>query len=50
MDLSRVINWELLREPYNWVIVIMMLAIGYMLLMLVQKPLQALPVGTVNVI
>lgn len=50
MDLSRVINWELLREPYNWLIVILMLAIGYMILMMIQKPLSELPTGTMEVI
>lgn len=50
MDLGRIINWDMLREPYNWIIVIMMLAIGYMLLMYVQKPLSELPIGTMNVV
>lgn len=50
MDLSRIINWDLLRQPYNWVIVIMMLAIGFMILMMVQKPLSELPTGTMSVV
>ena len=50
MDLSRIINWDLLREPYNWVLVILMLAIGYMILMMVQKPLSELPTGTMSVV
>lgn len=50
MDLSRIINWDLLREPYNWILVIMMLAIGYMILMMVQKPLSELPTGTMSVV
>ena len=50
MDLDRIINWQLLKEPYNWVIVILMLAIGYMILMMVQQPLQELPTGTMKVI
>lgn len=50
MDLGRFINIDLLREPYNWVIVIMMLAIGYMILMMVQKPLSQLPTGTMSVV
>lgn len=50
MNLDRIINWDLLRQPYNWVIVILMLAIGYMILMTIQKPLSELPTGTMNVI
>lgn len=50
MSLSNWINWDLLKEPYNWVIVIMMLAIGYMILMMVQKPLSELPTGTMSVV
>lgn len=50
MDLSTFINWQMLREPYNWVIVILMLAIGYMILMMIQKPLSELPTGTLSVV
>lgn len=50
MDLDRIINWELLREPYNWLIVILMLAIGYGILMMIQKPLSQLPTGTMTVV
>jgi hypothetical protein len=50
MDLSSIINWELLRHPYNWVIVILMLGIGYGILMLLQKPLSELPTGTLSAI
>ena len=46
MNLSDFINLELLRHPYNWLIVILMLAIGYGALMLLQKPLSELPTGT----
>ena len=49
-DLGDFINWEVLRHPYNWIIVILMLAIGYGILMYLQKPLQELPTGTLNVI
>ena len=46
MSLDQIINWEMLREPYNWIIVILMLAIGYGILMMLQKPLSELPTGT----
>lgn len=50
MDLDRIINWELLRHPYNWLIVILMLAIGWGIVMMIQKPLDELPTGTLNVV
>jgi len=46
MGLDRFINWDLLKEPYNWLIVILMLAIGFMVVMMIQKPLSELPIGT----
>jgi hypothetical protein len=49
MDLDWLINWELLRHPYNWLIVILMLAIGFGILMALQKPLSELPTGTATV-
>lgn len=33
------INWDLLGHPYNWVIVILMLAIGVWALCLLSAPL-----------
>lgn len=33
------INWDLLSHPYNWVIVILMLAIGVYALCLLASPL-----------
>lgn len=50
MDLDSIINWGMFKEPYNWLIVILMLAIGYMMLMFLQKPLSELPTGTMNVV
>lgn len=50
MDLDSFINWELLRHPYNWVIVILMLAIGWGIVMLIQKPLGELPTGTLETV
>ena len=35
------INWDLLREPYNWIIVILMLAIGVYALTLLQPTLSS---------
>lgn len=26
--MDRIINWDLLRNPYNWIVVALMLAIG----------------------
>lgn len=50
MNLDRIINWDLLRQPYNWVLVILMLAIGFMILMMIQKPLSELPTGTLTAV
>jgi len=50
MSLDRFINWELLRHPYNWVIVILMLAIGWGIFMLIQQPLAELPTGTLKAV
>jgi len=50
MSLDDFINLDLLRHPYNWIIVILMLAIGYGIFMLIQKPLSELPTGTLNVV
>jgi hypothetical protein len=35
--MDRVVNWELLREPLNWVIVALMLLIGTFGLCLIMK-------------
>lgn len=48
--LDRFINWDLLKEPYNWIIVILMLAIGWSIFMMIQKPLTELPTGTATVV
>lgn len=49
MEISDFVNLDLLLHPYNWLIVILMLAIGYGALMLIQKPLSELPTGTATV-
>ena len=36
------INWGLLKEPYNWVIVILMLAIGVYALTLLASSVDTL--------
>lgn len=36
------INWAMLKEPYNWIIVILMLAIGVYALTLLAAPLAQL--------
>lgn len=36
--MDRVINWELLKQPLNWIIVILMLLIGTFGLNLILKP------------
>lgn len=35
--MPELINWELIKQPYNWVIVILMLAIGIYALHLVYR-------------
>lgn len=35
--MDRIINWELLSHPYNWIIVILMLAIGTIGLRLIPQ-------------
>lgn len=47
--MDRFINLDLLMNPGNWLIVILMLAIFVFGLHLLQQPLQGLK-GTVNVI
>ena len=37
--MDRFINWELLKQPYNWVIVVLMLAIGVTALTYLQPAL-----------
>jgi hypothetical protein len=37
--MPELINWDLLSHPYNWVIVILMLAIGVWALCLLSAPL-----------
>jgi hypothetical protein len=36
--MPQLINWDLMREPINWVIVALMLAIGAMALCLILGP------------
>jgi len=50
VSLDRIVNLDLLRHPYNWLVVILMLAIGYGILMMIQKPLSELPTGTATVV
>ena len=40
--MPQLINLDLLRNPYNWIIVILMLAIGVYALTLLAAPLDAL--------
>jgi hypothetical protein len=40
--MPQLINWDLLSHPYNWVIVILMLAIGVYALTLLSAPLNSL--------
>ena len=40
--MPQLINWDLLSNPYNWVVVILMLAIGVYALTLLAAPLDAL--------
>ena len=40
--MSDLINWGLLSQPYNWVIVILMLAIGVYALTLLSGSLNSL--------
>lgn len=48
--LGRIINFDLMREPYNWLIVILMMTSFAMMLMLVIQPAQELETGTLSVI
>ena len=36
--MDRIVNWELLKEPLNWIIVILMLMIGVFGLNLIMNP------------
>lgn len=38
--MDRFINWELLKQPYNWIVVVLMLAIGVAALTYLQPTLQ----------
>jgi hypothetical protein len=44
------INWDLIRNPYNWVIVILMLAIGVYALTLIAGPLGDIQTATMTVV
>jgi hypothetical protein len=44
------INWDLLRSPYNWVIVILMLAIGVYAITLLAAPLGQIQTATATVV
>jgi hypothetical protein len=48
--MDRVINLSLLREPYNWIIVILMLAIAVYGIALLQPTLTGLQTSTMQVI
>lgn len=38
-DMPALVNWELLRNPINWVVVVLMLLIGaFMLRLLMEAP------------
>jgi hypothetical protein len=36
----QLVNWELLRNPMNWIIVVLMLAIGSFALHMIMHPHQ----------
>jgi hypothetical protein len=40
--MPKLINWDLLRHPYNWIVVILMLAIAVYGLTLLAAPLGEL--------
>lgn len=42
MTVSDVINLELLSHPYNWIIVVLMLALSAMALCLLMSPLGSI--------
>jgi hypothetical protein len=44
------INWDLAREPYNWLVVILMLLIAIMALTYLQAPLGQIRTATLQVI
>lgn len=48
--MDRVINLSLLREPYNWIIVILMLAIAVYGMALLQPTLTGLQTSTMQVV
>lgn len=48
--LGRILNFDLMREPYNWLIVILMMSTFALTLMLVIQPAQQLETGTLSVI
>jgi hypothetical protein len=48
--MPQLINWDLLRHPYNWVIVILMLAIGVYALTLLAAPLGQIQTATMQVV
>ena len=49
MELSDIVNVDLLSHPYNWIIVILMLALSVFALCLLAQPLGQIG-GIVNVI
>lgn len=48
--MPELINWPLLREPINWLIVILMLAIAVYALTLLQPSLGTLKTATMQVV
>lgn len=48
--MPKLINWELLSEPYSWIVVILMLAIGVYALTLLAAPLGQIRTATMQVI
>jgi lipoprotein signal peptidase len=50
LSLDDFINWSLLKEPYNWIVVILILVLVYLTIMFIQKPLSQLNLGTLTTI
>jgi hypothetical protein len=48
--MDKIINLSLLKEPYNWVIVILMLAIAVYGMALLQPTLTGLQTSTMQVV
>ena len=38
--MDKIVNWSLLKEPYNWIIVFLMVAIGLIALTILQPQIS----------